>query len=136
MLNTTTEMVDGGARSNIVAELFTFAVRPERVLNEVERRVEGFIEKVKFVRSERPFDAFFDSCLAQKLLRATIHYPHLFKMQYISTAPSSVCKPLHITFKPGAPSLFLPKKPPILASIKIASRNVGGLLGSIFVLLK
>jgi len=45
---------------------------------------------------------------------------------HISVISSNLWRPSHKAWVPGFPSHFLPKKPPRLATIRIASRNVGG----------
>ena len=45
---------------------------------------------------------------------------------HISVMSSSLCKPSQRVCVPGSPSPFLPRKPPSTATIRMASRKVGG----------
>jgi len=55
----------------------------------------------------------------------------LLNIFHVSAMSSNLCIQSQSVWVPGSPSLFLPKNPPRLAVICIASRNVGGFNGDI-----
>ena len=76
-------------------------------------------------------------------LLGTEHYPYsrlldtrgaglarLRITKYIAAKSSNRCKPSHKVCVPGSPSALRPRKPPKLATMRTASRKLGGSLGT------